>query len=282
MQHDRAQKGDGGAPRPSRWAPSEVARLRVGPPVALAQGLVVLSPHCDDAVLSVGAILARHTRSGGRATVVTVLSNDPTSTLPASSWDAQAGFSTHGEAAVARAREDALACSAVGADSVHLGAHDEQYRRGYDADVLWADIAPRLHQADEIWLPGYPLVHRDHRLVAELVVSRMDPAQQVRLYLEEPYARRLRRGDVPKPTWQSDTMWSGLRATAPEAGRKVRALTHYWSQIELLSGARGVYDPRGAYLLVQIWRAARSRGEWVSAPLPAGRLAEALGPAASV
>jgi LmbE family N-acetylglucosaminyl deacetylase len=48
---------------------------------------LVLSPHCDDAVLSLGASIAAHARAGGRVTIVTALAGDVHSADPSSAWD---------------------------------------------------------------------------------------------------------------------------------------------------------------------------------------------------
>lgn len=48
--------------------------------------LVVLSPHLDDAVLSLGATIARLSRHGRSVRVVTAFANDPTSRAPAGPW----------------------------------------------------------------------------------------------------------------------------------------------------------------------------------------------------
>ena len=65
--------------------------------------VVVVSPHLDDAALSLGAAIARARRIGAaRVVVLTVFAGNPESDLPAGGWDSRAGFATEGEASRAR------------------------------------------------------------------------------------------------------------------------------------------------------------------------------------
>jgi LmbE family N-acetylglucosaminyl deacetylase len=56
------------------WPPGDVA---------------VVSPHLDDAALSLGAAIAALTRSGRTVRVVTPFAGDPSSDAPANGWEAQ-------------------------------------------------------------------------------------------------------------------------------------------------------------------------------------------------
>ena len=84
--------------------------------MSLPRRTAVLSPHVDDAVISLGASIYRATRAGSYVRIVTVFSGDPDSVLEASGWDSLPGFSTEGQAVRMRRSEDAEACSVVGAD----------------------------------------------------------------------------------------------------------------------------------------------------------------------
>ncbi|HEV3227404.1 MAG TPA: PIG-L family deacetylase, partial [Acidimicrobiales bacterium] len=88
---------------------------RVASAPALQGSVVVLSPHLDDAVLSLGATIAASVRAGASVRVVTVFSGDPTSTRAASRWEVQCGFSSAAEAARTRRDEDTVACGRIGA-----------------------------------------------------------------------------------------------------------------------------------------------------------------------
>ena len=96
---------------------------------------VVISPHLDDAVLSLGASLSHAARLGMNVTVLTVLAGDPDSSEPAGWWDAQAGFRTAGEANLARRREDARACSILRVTPRWLPFEETQYGRSPEEDA---------------------------------------------------------------------------------------------------------------------------------------------------
>src|ERR1700759_4663582 len=76
--------------------------------------IVVISPHLDDAVVSLGATLRRAVEAGARVQVVTVFGCEPSSTTAADDWDRKSGFATEGEAARKRRDEDRDACSILG------------------------------------------------------------------------------------------------------------------------------------------------------------------------
>jgi len=82
--------------------------------VQLAGPIVVVSPHSDDGVLSLGAAMARWARTGAHVELLTVLALEPASTTPTEGWDRRAGFATEGDAARARREEDRRACAVLG------------------------------------------------------------------------------------------------------------------------------------------------------------------------
>src|SRR5580700_10851459 len=97
----------------------------------LSGRVVVVSPHFDDAIMSLGSSISYAAQRGTKIEVLTVFADIPTSETPASLWDRQCGFSTEGEAARARRDEDRQACSTVGAESRWLNFGCESYdRRG--------------------------------------------------------------------------------------------------------------------------------------------------------
>ncbi|MGY1631528.1 PIG-L deacetylase family protein [Geodermatophilus sp. SYSU D01186] len=258
----------------------EVRALKPGRPAPLGRRLVVVSPHCDDAVLSLGATIAAHTRRGGTVTVATPLAGDPSSSAAAGPWDAAAGFATEGAAAIARQAEDVAACRLVGARAYHLPDVDEQYPRRLDDAQLSVALTPLLEGADEVLVPGFPLRHADHAAVTALVLRALPPDRVVRLYVEEPYALRERLADQPAgDQWPLLLQWGPVPGSRRGVVQKLRAAQCYRSQLPLLS------DPslhrrlgvRPAVLLLELLRTAVSRGEWVSEPVSAGRLTPAPG-----
>jgi LmbE family N-acetylglucosaminyl deacetylase len=90
-----------------------------------ASNTVIVSPHLDDAILSVGGLIAR---SSDSVTVVTVFAGDAPQGIKLSSWDALCGFISPATAVSVRRREDQAACDVLGVRSVHLPYPDGPYR----------------------------------------------------------------------------------------------------------------------------------------------------------
>lgn len=205
--------------------------LGLGPrPAALPDELVVVSPHLDDAVLSLGAAIARATRDGADVTVLTVLAGDPGSDLEAGEWDRRAGFATLGEAARARRREDERACGLVGARPAWLPYCDDQYPRGGGDRAIRADVVAAVGSA-AVLIPGHPLEHPDHAWLRRLVDGAFDP-ERAGVYVEQPYAVWTGR---PLP----DLRWRPLRASRRDRQRKLEACRAYATQLPLLGDVLG-------------------------------------------
>ena len=76
-----------------------------------------------------------------------------------------------------------------------------------------ADVNESVKDVDAVLLPGFPLIHRDHRWLAEHLVSGLRDSSLVGLYVEQPYRhqktryRRIRvdpslnMHDVPRLAW---------------------------------------------------------------------------------
>lgn len=156
--------------------------------VVKAPRIVVLSPHLDDAALSLGAMIERASRLGSEVTVLTVFSGDPASNEPAASWDRACGFATVGEAARARREEDRRACAIMGASPSWLSFPYEDPQGVRSAEGIWSAVTARLAGADLVLTPGFPLQHPDHVWLTQLVLERMSIGIPVALYVEQPYA----------------------------------------------------------------------------------------------
>jgi LmbE family N-acetylglucosaminyl deacetylase len=193
----------------------------------LAGSIAVLSPHLDDAAFSVGAGVARAVRTGADVAIVTVLAGDPGSRLPAGEWDAAAGFKTAGDAASSRRREDERACAALGARPVWLPFSDHQYARGADDDAIWAAVEAALGFAATVLVPGFPLLHDDHRWLRGLVERRGLAGRTTAYYLEQPYA-------AAWATEEPAGCWRALDADLRDRLAKLRAWRSYASQVALL------------------------------------------------
>jgi LmbE family N-acetylglucosaminyl deacetylase len=153
--------------------------------VAAAE-ILILSPHLDDGVLSLGAFIARASASGTKVAVVTIFGGDPNSQAPAGRWDGRAGFETAGAAARGRREEDKAACELLGAECEWLPFFDNDYGAPPAEDLVWDQLERRAERAERVFVPGRPLIHQDHAWVSRLVSERADPAKLV-FYAELPY-----------------------------------------------------------------------------------------------
>jgi LmbE family N-acetylglucosaminyl deacetylase len=205
----------------------------MSPPALRFRRVVVVSPHLDDGVFSLGAAVSHSTRRGAEVTMLTVLAGDPESPLPAGDWDQWGGFTTAGEAAHARRQEDARACALIGARPVWLPFSDEQYDRGADDATIWAAICDAVRGADAVLVPASPLKHADHRWLRRLVDERGFPGVTLGHYREQPYAGLL-------PNYRGAELPASARRLAASPRdwlAKARACRAYVSQVPLFGRA---------------------------------------------
>lgn len=94
--------------------------------------LLALSPHLDDAVMSVGAALAAVAGAGRRVVVCTVFAGCPTPPLSAAATEFHRDCGLGDDAVPVRLAEDRAAVAALGADPAHLPFLDALYRRHGD------------------------------------------------------------------------------------------------------------------------------------------------------
>jgi LmbE family N-acetylglucosaminyl deacetylase len=200
--------------------------------------LVVLSPHLDDAVLSIGAFMHREVRRGIDVRVVTVFANDPSGNGPAGAWDAMCGFVSAAAAACARRQEDERACAIVGADPHWLAYGDESYGRPATDEEVWRDVREAVAGSALVLIPGFPLRQADHAWLTQLVVQRrteLSPA--LGFYAEQPYARaawaRGRRATPPLPL-----EFQRVSTAAKDRCAKLWAAAQYRSQLRAIGSSR--------------------------------------------
>ena len=205
---------------------------------------MVVSPHIDDAVFSLGAAISRAVRSGTRVEVLTVFACDPASDHPANGWDTRAGFATEGEAATARRVEDQEACRLVGAEPRWLSSRSGGYTRHKDRNAIWTALAGAVTEADAVLVPGFPLTNPDHAWLAELLTEHRLECRRVGLYTEQPYRYFVRR-ETPRlevsallrRSLPSTVEWTKTPGGISDLRRKRRAILAYASQIPLLGFA---------------------------------------------
>jgi LmbE family N-acetylglucosaminyl deacetylase len=211
--------------------------------------VVVVSPHLDDGVLSLGASIARWSRRGVVVELLTVLGCDPESAAAPGGWDARGGFASEGDAARGRREEDRAACAVVGATPRWLPYGSADYERhGNGADVRLA-VERALEGADTVLLPGSPLTHPDHDWVLRTLVGATFDVRRLGLYAEQPYTRRA--GGEPRVApWAVDALGAPSPFAALPVGMrdrlaKWRGIHCYRSQVPLLGMRRSLR--RGAH-----------------------------------
>lgn len=210
---------------------------------------LVLSPHLDDAALSLGAGLWQLAHDGARVLVVTLATAEPTRPLSSVAADLHRRWGLQTEVVTRRRREDDRACAELGVESLHLGLTDALYRTDDDGEVLYPSLGSLFggpHPGDRSWredlvdrlrrLPAaervcIPLAaghHVDHQLTRRAAEEAFEADPHY--YEDFPYSRKrwVRWKAMGRPwAWRSET-W----AVSDEAlGAKVRAVACYASQL---------------------------------------------------
>jgi LmbE family N-acetylglucosaminyl deacetylase len=203
--------------------------------------LVMISPHCDDAVLSCGDLLLDH----GGAVVVTVFAGSPPAPGALTAWDEAAGFAPGDDVMAARRAEDRAALTLLGARPVWLEFHDRQYGPSPSREAVAERVEAVVREAaPRVVAVPLGLVHPDHVLAheacllllcrhANLVWLAYEDAVY-RAFPDDPVARRLR---------ALVTAGFGVERVdrgGGEAGNAKRAaMACYRSQLRALSGPSG-------------------------------------------
>lgn len=205
----------------------------------LPDGLIVVSPHLDDAILSLGASIAYATGKGHRINVLTVFAGDPESELPAGGWDRRGEFTTEGEAVRARRAEDDAACAVVGAAPVRLSFSEADYAGARDEEEVWGAVREAVSGAPAVLLPGFPLTNPDHALLADACLRRGLPCGRIGVYAEQPYRfwERKRQSRLAVPSAVApigEPKWTRPAGGASRIRTKRRAILRYRSQVPLL------------------------------------------------
>jgi len=231
--------------------------------------LVVVSPHLDDAVLSLGATLAHAAESGAAIEILTVFACAPHSNAPTDEWDRKSGFTTEGEAAQQRRLEDKTACAILGVAPRWFEFGAEPYERRGSMEEVVSAVAAATAGADTVLVPGFPLAHADHAALTNGLLSSGLSCGSVGLYAEQPYSfdrSATPAGpvlDMPAARVRGGTLtWHRTCATRKHRELKLRAVQQYVSQLPQL-GLRQLGHLR---LRRMLWQEARLGGETIAWP----------------
>jgi LmbE family N-acetylglucosaminyl deacetylase len=219
---------------------------------------VILSPHPDDAVLSLWHVLA----APEPVRVLNVFGGSPVGHRGDAWWDRL----TRAEDSVARVRErhaeDRAALALAGREPENLGFLDGQYRDGEPAlerivEAIAAAAAPDAPLLAAAGLDG----HRDHRLVRSAAMALHAAGRRVVLFADVPHATRFGwppwvTGEAPDPHLDPEVFWAhhlrgtgiDLAAQSPEVReldpseleRKLAAVREYRTQVPALEWEFGM------------------------------------------
>jgi LmbE family N-acetylglucosaminyl deacetylase len=163
----------------------DLERVRRADNVIRVTPLAIVSPHPDDAVLSLWHLLA----SEEDVTVLTIFNGPGEERAEMGWWDRLTRAESAAARAAERAQEDRKALALAGREPVNLGFVDGQYRDGsQDLDELAAAI-DQAAPADALLLtPGSFDYHRDHIAARDATMKLGAAGRDVGLYADVPHA----------------------------------------------------------------------------------------------
>ena len=223
------------------------------------QRLLVISPHCDDAVFSCGDLLAAHPGS----MIATVFAGGPPCGEPLTEWDRAAGFEPGEDVMGRRREEDARALALLSAQPLWLTFLDSQYHRTPARE----DISRALRGVMETVRPysvfvPWGLFHSDHALASDAALALRHQYRGPSWFLYEDAIYRRIPGLLSE---RIARMRAGHLYARPVAvgsnrndPRKSEALHCYQSQLRALTsrgrpGYLDALDPE-RFWLIQQWR----------------------------
>ena len=186
--------------------------IAMSPEITSDRVRIVLSPHLDDATLSLGGLIAKSTHSADSPIIATVFSGTPkvaTSTV----WDTKSGFKNSNEAMTTRLSENNDSAYILNSQVVNMGYLDNEYRGNTATTSLENKIATdiikliRSHDTStssmEVYGPAvFPgnVSHVDHAILHDAymdAISQYKPRGIVTFFIYEdfPYAKE---AGVPK------------------------------------------------------------------------------------
>lgn len=192
--------------------------------------MLAISPHLDDAVLSLGGRIAN-------STIATVFAGIPPVWPWPAPFDSASGFEHSHEAVVARRLEDHAAARRLACTVEHLEFLDGQYHmpadRRDDLDGLGAALDRLFHENRKgtIAVP-LGLAHPDHRFVAEVARGALVRWPRAFIVYADLPSARLWPGHLPGAIagWQRAGFQLEAISWPVHLGRKREAVDCYTSQ----------------------------------------------------
>lgn len=184
---------------------------------------VILSPHPDDAVLSLWHVLTRP----GPVRVLNVFGGPPEGDAGDRWWDRLTGAEDSAARIAERHDEDRAALAQAGRQPEDLALPDGQYRDADpDPETIAAAIAEAARDDGPLLAPAALDGHRDHRLVLAAALARRDAGAAVALYADVPHATLYGwpdwvTGAEPDPRLRPEVYW---KREAERAGVELEAL----------------------------------------------------------
>jgi len=219
--------------------------------------VLVVSPHLDDAVLSIGGTLGRLTAAGIQVTVATLFTAPPAQPVPAGARAFHLLCGLGDDAMRHRMTEDVAACTTLGVHHRHLGLLEALYRLDPDGRPRHADgraifRADPAHEPDlmdsvqrhivdlrdelrpELVLGPLGIGHHIDHLITHCAIRHigLEP-DRVRWFEDLPYAmNRQFQGWAARIS--SDLRSGVVRIDADRWKLKIAAIGHYSSQLDVL------------------------------------------------
>jgi len=181
---------------------------------------LILSPHCDDAVLDCWGVL-----SGDREVVVVNLFAGVPPPGQAGVWEAVIGARDSAERSRERMAEDARALARVGRTALNLSLLDAQFRRRagptIGLDTLDRALLEKVQSASQVYAPAGIGSHADHLLTRRYARALLRAGMPVTLYAELPYCTfhgwpSWVDGRDPAPNRDVDAYWRSCLQGVPE------------------------------------------------------------------